>query len=249
MKKIKNICGIALFSVIAFSLYAKDSESAELAIENDESIVGYYTFDDDYEENFTEVIDHSASKLNVSTASMDGSILDEGYDDMGLVFNGRDELIILDNSMLSGKGFTFSAWVNPSQWRPWMRVLDIGNQVDDLWIGMDGISGKLRMDIGGLKMRGNWITVTAPLPPTEEWTHIAATIDGKVAKLYINGKLKQRIPCPITPEMLVKNVQGIFIGASNWAPDPLFNGVMDNIVIAKRALSAKEITALFKGRK
>ena len=128
-----------------------------------------------------------------------------------------------------------------------MRVLDIGNQVDDLWIGKDGITGKLRMDIGGLKLNGNWITVTAPIPQEEEWTHIAATIDGKVAKLYINGKLKQRIPCPITPEMLAKNVQGIFVGASNWAPDPLFSGIMDNVLIARRALSAKEIADLCKG--
>ena len=90
------------------------------------------------------------------------------------------------------------------------------------------------------------VSVLSPLPAIDEWTHLAATIDGGVAKLYINGKLAQRVPCRIKPADIGANVQGIYVGASNW-PDPLFHGVMDNVLVANRALSGGEIAAVYKG--
>jgi len=216
-----------------------------------QNVSAYYTFDDEYDDSgeITSVIDHSGNSLDADTGCLDGSEFDDGYEGQGLVFNGTDEFVMLDKSLLSGKGFTFCAWICPQEWRAWMRVLDIGNQIEDLWIGMDGETGKLRMDVVGQKLGKNGVKVLAPLPEAEEWTHIAATIDGKAAKLYVNGKLMQRIPCPITPAMLQKNVQGLFVGASNWGSDPLFNGIMDNVFVADRALSASEISSIFKGVK
>ena len=238
MKQIKKICGVAVVLSLLVPSFASGLKK--------DGIVGFYTFEEELDENAdsVEIVDHSGNCNNVFTPAMDGTEFDDGYEGQGLVFNGTDECLLLDESVLSGEGFTFSAWVNPQNWKPWMRILDIGDQIEDLWIGMDGVSGKLRMDVVGRGLSG--ITVLAPLPPTEEWTHVAATIDGKAAKLYINGKLCQRIPCPMTPSRLAKNVQGIFVGASNWSSDPAFNGIMDNILVAKRALSAKEIAALKK---
>ena len=234
----KKICTTAIalsFLLPSFTLGAKTG-----------GVVGYYTFDEEIDDSTdsVEIVDHSGKGNNVFTTAMDGTEFDDGFDGQGLLFNGSDECILLDESVLSGSGFSFVAWVNPQNWKPWMRILDIGDQIEDLWIGMDGVSGKLRMDVVGRGLSG--ITVLAPLPPTDEWTHIAGTIDGKSAKLYVNGKLCQRIPCPMTPEKLGKNVQGLFVGASNWAPDPAFSGVMDNVLVANRALSDKEITALYR---
>ena len=217
-------------------------EGGKFVITEGSGVVGYYTFSEEVTESL-EVADHSGNDIPVYTAALDGSELDEGKDGDGLFFNGNDEYITLDPSVLDGDGFTFCAWLNPESWRVWGRVLDIGNQKEDLWIGMDWQTRMLRMDVIGAK---GSVSVLAPLPPVGEWTHLGATIDGGVAKLYINGKLTQRIPCRIKPSDIAANVQGIYVGASNW-PDPLFHGVMDNILVANRALSGGEISAVYKG--
>ncbi len=218
------------------------SGDGKFVITENSGVVGYYTFAEEITESL-EVTDHSGNDIPVYTAALDGSELDEGYDGDGLYFNGNDEYITLDPSVLDGEGFTFAAWLNPESWRVWSRVLDIGNQKEDLWIGMDWATKMLRMDVLGAK---GSVSVLSPLPAIGEWTHLTATIDGSTAKLYINGKLTQRIPCRIKPADIAANVQGIYVGASNW-PDPLFHGVMDNILVANRALSAGEIAAVYKG--
>lgn len=245
MKKIL-LAGIASIALLGFtscgSTAGVTSPDGKFVITENSGVVGYYTFSEEITESL-EVADHSGNDIPVYTAALDGSELDEGYEGDGLYFNGNDEYITLDPSVLDGEGFTFCAWLNPESWKVWARVLDIGNQKEDLWIGMDWQTRMLRMDVLGAK---GSVSVLSPLPPVSEWTHLAATIDGGTAKLYINGQLKQRIPCRIKPADIGANVQGIYVGASNW-PDPLFHGIMDNILVANRALSAGEIAAVYKG--
>lgn len=238
----KKLLATAVIAALCATLaFAGD----KFVINENSGVVGYYTFEEDIDDSL-EVIDHSGNDITVYTSALDGSELDEGYEGRGLYFNGEDEYITLDPSCLDGNGFTFCAWVNPESWRVWTRILDIGNQREDLWIGMDWETGKLRMDVLGAAATAGSVTLFAPLPPVDEWTHVAATIGKGAARLYINGKLVQRLPCPITPEHLAQNVQGIYVGASNWS-DPLFRGVMDNVLVANRVLSGKEIAAVYRG--
>ncbi len=244
----KKLLVTALAAAAALALTSCGSTSGvtgadgKFVITENSGVVGYYTFSEEIPDTL-EVTDHSGNDIPVYTAALDGSELDDGHDGQGLYFNGQDEYITLDPSVLDGEGFTFAAWLNPESWKVWARVLDIGNQKEDLWIGMDWATRMLRMDVIGAK---GAVSVLSPLPVVGEWTHLAATIDGGVAKLYINGKLAQRIPCREKPADIAANVQGIYVGASNW-PDPLFHGVMDDILVANRALSAGEIAAVYKG--
>jgi len=245
---LKKLLVTALAAAAALALTSCGSTSGvtgadgKFVITENSGVVGYYTFSEEIPDTL-EVTDHSGNDIPVYTAALDGSELDDGHDGQGLYFNGQDEYITLDPSVLDGEGFTFAAWLNPESWKVWARVLDIGNQKEDLWIGMDWATRMLRMDVIGAK---GAVSVLSPLPVVGEWTHLAATIDGGVAKLYINGKLAQRIPCREKPADLAANVQGIYVGASNW-PDPLFHGVMDDILVANRALSAGEIAAVYRG--
>ncbi|MGB9595598.1 MAG: LamG domain-containing protein [Candidatus Poribacteria bacterium] len=70
-----------------------------------------------------------------------------------------------------------------------------------------------------------------------EWHHIAGTWDGKTIKTYIDGKESSSLPCAGTLE---KNNDPLFIGcrggSSRW-----MNGVIDEIKIYNRALTADEI--------
>jgi hypothetical protein len=72
------------------------------------------------------------------------------------------------------------------------------------------------------------------------WMHIAATYDGTTMRLYINGVQEGTIAGPAT---IQGNTSAVGIGAQADGVSP-FGGVMDDVRIWARALTAAEIQAL-----
>jgi len=81
-----------------------------------------------------------------------------------------------------------------------------------------------------------WVSVKQNLSPGE-WYHIAGTFDGTNIKCYLNGSE--------TDTNQISAIKGgsstLFIGQDGW--DTIFNGVIDEVKIYNRALSAEEIKA------
>ena len=87
-------------------------------------------------------------------------------------------------------------------------------------------------------------------PPTRmTWVHIAGTYDGSVARLYIDGQptmsqpMTGRFMPDTTPFLLGANGNGV-AGAD---PIERFPGVIDEIMLYRRALSADEIAQIHDG--
>lgn len=79
---------------------------------------------------------------------------------------------------------------------------------------------------------------------TGQWYNVAFTYDGSTAKLYINGALQQSVDKPVS---FTPNNNDLFLGKTENPTFPYyFNGVMDEVRIYNRALSAVEIGALNK---
>lgn len=209
----------------------------------DSGVAGFYTFDEGVKDN--EVIDNSGNGLNLYTGSLDESQVADGYKGKALVFNGDDEYVTLEPECLAGQGLTIAAWVNPESWQAWCRIFDLGDQREDAWLGMDGISGMLRLDVIGAK--GN-VTLAGKLPAIGKWTHVAVTLGDGVACLYVNGKLAQKNGVGVLPADIAANATGLYIGRSNW-PDPLFKGMMDELLVADRAFTKEEIASVYAGVK
>ena len=76
--------------------------------------------------------------------------------------------------------------------------------------------------------------------PVGEWTHVASTWDGKVAILYLDGKEAGRLPLTGTAAASsgALRIGGNQVG-SEW-----FSGLIDEVRIYKRALTAAEIETL-----
>jgi hypothetical protein len=86
-----------------------------------------------------------------------------------------------------------------------------------------------------------------------KWHHVAGTFDGKDAKIYVDGSLVGKPnhwvgEIPHTPYDLT-------IGANRSNPDgslgeigASFDGLMDDVMMFNRALSAEEIQTLFKSQ-
>jgi concanavalin A-like lectin/glucanase superfamily protein len=78
---------------------------------------------------------------------------------------------------------------------------------------------------------------TSTLAPNT-WYYVAATYDGTVAKLFVNGKLDASLEVTATPK---QTADPVFIG---HRPDGLFNdAVLDEVAIYPTALAADRIAA------
>src|SRR5262249_36924233 len=78
------------------------------------------------------------------------------------------------------------------------------------------------------------------------WQHVAITLNGNTATLYLNGapvgssSSVSIVPSAFAP---IKN----YLGKSQFAADPLFNGELDEVEIADYALTAAQISVLYNG--
>lgn len=77
------------------------------------------------------------------------------------------------------------------------------------------------------------------------WRHVAGTYDGSIAKIYVNGILENSVEK--SGPLLPSTGGAIKIGQESAAgEDPeFFNGLIDEVELYNRALSAEEIAALF----
>jgi len=70
------------------------------------------------------------------------------------------------------------------------------------------------------------------------WMHVAATFDGASSKIYINGVLNATVTFQ-NPTTIISNTSGLYIGS--LLASRRWKGLLDDIQLYKRALSAAEI--------
>jgi hypothetical protein len=74
---------------------------------------------------------------------------------------------------------------------------------------------------------------------TTDWTHIAATFDGAVFRLYVNGTLATAAPLS---GQIVTSAGALRIGGNSvWGE--FFAGLIDEVRVYNRALTASEIVS------
>lgn len=165
----------------------------------------------------------------------------DGREGKALLFDGSNTVVTLPPNVAGASGFTFAAWV---YWRGggnWQRIFDFGNSTTEyLFLTPRSSSGTLRFAIknGGSEQ----IVETASLP-LNEWSHVAITLGGTTARLYVNGTLAaSNSGITISPGNFSARVN--FLGKSQFAADPLFNGMLDEVVIADTSFAPGQIAAL-----
>jgi len=155
----------------------------------------------------------------------------------GLSLDGATNYLSLP--LATGNASTFAAWVKWNGGADWQRVFDFGsNTTKYLYLTPRASSGAMRFAI---KNGGSEQQINAPLPlPTNSWCHVAVTLDGARGILYFNGNaVATNSTLTIRPWQLL--ARSNYLGKSQFASDPLFNGSIDSFRIFGRALSATEI--------
>ncbi len=141
--------------------------------------------------------------------------------------------------------FTISAWVQPTSLANWGRIFDFGSgTTTNMFLTDDaGDTNALRFAItvtgGG---SGEQRLDGPPLTPNT-WTHIAVTLAGTTATLYINGlAVATNKSMTLHPSSLGATTQN-YLGKSQYN-DPAYQGSIDDFRIYGTSLSAQQIKQL-----
>ncbi|HWH68275.1 MAG TPA: LamG-like jellyroll fold domain-containing protein, partial [Candidatus Sulfotelmatobacter sp.] len=159
-----------------------------------------------------------------------------------IALEGANSYVQLPANIARGSAFTFAAWVYWNGGANWQRIFDFGNDTSHyLFLTPSSGSGTLRFAINNGS--GEQVLERAGALAPGSWQHIAVTLNGNTAILYVNGaQAAASTSFSIAPSAFapIRN----YLGKSQFA-DPLFNGRLDEVEIADYALTAAQISVLF----
>jgi Concanavalin A-like lectin/glucanases superfamily/Ricin-type beta-trefoil lectin domain-like len=161
--------------------------------------------------------------------------------------NGASQYAMAPAGLLASvTNFTIALWVNWDGGAAWQRIFDFGNDTTQYMFLTPGSgSGTLRFAITTNGGGAEQILQTSPLP-VGQWQHVAVTRNGNTARLYTNGVVAASGTVTIAPASFNSALN--FLGDSQYAADPLFNGRLDEFFIYNYALSDMEITRLMNNQ-
>jgi len=156
-------------------------------------------------------------------------------------FKGQHRLAVANHQDFADlKRVTFSAWVRPTGFDRYNEIFRKEDGTNRLLFSFqeNGSILSLGLNVGG------YIECDAPIDPTllldGLWHHCAATFDGKIMRVYLDGREVDALDRP--GEITSGGNASACIGSSNGGE--CFQGAMDDLQIYPTALSAEEIARL-----
>lgn len=201
---------------------------------------------------------------------------------MNFPAGNSDWVEITNTDWMNGSGFTFSAWLywsgeGGNSQLHWQRVFDFGYEsttgaascfyFTPLGNKTNEITGAQAIDGMGFCMYENASASTTTADDyvcqpvsagttamaANQWVHVACTVSGNTASLYINGQPYASTSIDTNWSTLVENKGAsnfkLYIGRSNKASDSMmgYYGLMSDVRVYDGALSAGEIASLGAG--
>jgi hypothetical protein len=169
-----------------------------------------------------------------------------GAYDAGIAFDGNDRILVNDAPSLEPAGqITISTWARPTA-RANQTLVKKGRQgsADGFEIGLTS-SGQIFVRFNEAS-QGDALRVNAIWPymvNISAWMHVAATYDGSMIRLYVNGVFQASLAATF---QIGANNLPLSIGAEDGGATA-YSGGMDDVRLYNRALSAQEIAAIVNG--
>jgi hypothetical protein len=173
-----------------------------------------------------------------------------GKNGKAISLDGKDQYVELPTGVVGSLAdFTISAWVNVEQAAKWSRLFDFGDARGQ-WMfltvannsGMPGFEVSTVYGYNSQRVNGS-----KPLP-LKSWVHLAVTLSGKKATLYLDGEEIGSNPGFDFPPFQLGDTPQNWIGRSQTDRDPYLNGAVDDFRIYDGALTPEQLATLAKGR-
>ncbi len=205
-------------------------------------LIGRWAFD----EGSGTVVADSSPNHNDGTLINGASAWAAGVNGGGLFFDGSsltEVRIPVSASLNSITAATFAAWVNsaePNRDSP--IIAKEGSNLRSYWFGVIGGQFGMLLSPDGV----NWPTMEPSRRigsvPTDHWIHLAATWDGSTMRMYENGVFVGSYPYA---QPVATTAAYVSIGLnSQWPEHTQFHGILDDVFMYNRALSAAEIVSV-----
>ena len=201
-------------------------------------LIAAWSFDDDTAGEVTDVSGNGHDGVASDAEFVDGKF------GKALEFDGITSSVEVphDDVLNIADAVTVEAWVNPSGYNALSAVAQKwGDDTNRRQYLLCFVGDKATFYISGSGT--TWPSaVSISSVPTDEWTHIAGTYDGKVIKVYVNGELETET---VTDEGLFASDVPVWIGG--YGPNPDFGsnrhfpGIIDEVRFWSDALSEEEI--------
>jgi hypothetical protein len=154
--------------------------------------------------------------------------------------NGTDGVVVVPNaaSLSPRNAISITAWFNADSWAGGnRRILEKGDNDDQYRLTEE--SNVLKFQLVGLSND----TLTTALPSTGVWHHIAATYDGAMMKIYIDGILAAQ---QASSGLIATTTSNLHIGSKTpgGTAGNHFLGLIDDVRVYDVALSADYIQYL-----
>jgi len=158
---------------------------------------------------------------------------------MALDFDGDGDYVDCGNppEFTTTEQISFAYWIKVRVFdADWNTVIAKG---DDSWrSSRAGTNNFMEAAVGGTS--GNYIYGVTPVDD-EQWHHVGAVYDGATFKIYVDGDLDASEES--TGQIAVSSYN-VYIGENSQATGRFWNGLIDDVVIYNRALTAGEVLYL-----
>jgi hypothetical protein len=162
----------------------------------------------------------------------------QGRHGAALGFDGVNDYVQIASPDLPVRDFTWQAWVKASSWKSFQAVM----------MARDNFGPELNVDGSGrvlvVHSSGGGRLTSAGQIPLNTWTHIALTRSGSTLRIYLNGA--QDPATGVDSTVYDFGTCSLLIGVDadtgcTGSLNGYFTGVIDEVRIHDRALSAAEI--------
>ena len=136
--------------------------------------------------------------------------------------------------------FTIEGWVFVRSYNSWSRLIDFadGPNTNNVYLALSyGSTGYPTMGVF-TNNNGTPILEAGTQLPTNQWVHLAATLNDTNGTIYINGNPVANGPLNVAPNVVRTNN---YIGRSNYSGDKYANAMFDEIRIWNVALTQAQI--------
>ncbi|MBX3001942.1 MAG: hypothetical protein KF893_25685, partial [Caldilineaceae bacterium] len=160
-------------------------------------------------------------------------------------FDGQDDFIQLPAEIIQGDNLTFAAWVYWRGGQSSQRIFSFGR---------DGFNAAELWTIGSelyfsMNTQGNRESLTALTGlPTNRWVHVAVTVEGASARLYLDGA-EQGAKNDFAGRLSQIAGEQNLLGNSNSGLTYYFNGLMSDVRVFSQTISVWDNKGLRLGNR